>query len=141
MRKILLSLLGVLVLAAGGIGGYHMYAAHERGEALPGPAGVMPQVVNTDINRTAQSLLTEGFHVRVVREERTEKVAGGRTVTLPRVERDYRPGEWNHMIGAQSPQPGASLVAGETITLFAGMHHGFGPVDAWVRTHGHSIAM
>lgn len=140
MRKILKFsvIIAALALVCGIFGANMMRAGEPK---IDPNLTVMPNLINTDINKVGIKLKELGFDILIIREARNERLENDKIVKIKHVEREFRANEWNHMILKQSPNAGESIKKGDKITFYAGMHHGFGHFDAWVKMHPKSIAM
>ena len=99
----------------------------------------MPDVTNTDVDGTGRKLQSAGLTVRVTRQKTLAESRDKKMIVLPEIMRSFQPSTWSHMIAAQEPAEGTPVHPGSVVTLIAGIHHGAGPFQAWLKAHGSAV--
>ena len=100
---------------------------------------LMPDVTNTDVDGTGRKLQSAGLTVRVTRQKTLAESRDKKMIVLPEIMRSFQPSTWSHMIAAQEPAEGTPVHPGSVVTLIAGIHHGAGPFQAWLKAHGSAV--
>lgn len=103
---------------------------------------IMPDYINTDIDKAGQELMALGYHVIVKQLTHTVPATlkpDFNSFEKPTIEIEFKPSTWTHMILEQYPIPGSKLVIGDTVILIAGMHHGAGPLGTWLDKHAWTV--
>lgn len=105
---------------------------------------LMPDLINTDLDKAGQNLTAAGYQVIVKRMK--HMVPTTQTIDLKSFEsseivRPFQSRQWNHMIAEQEPMPNMPLLRDMVIILTAGIHHGAGPFRPWLDSHAWSVAV